>query len=296
VKVLALRRADVCVGCSAALPVGSQAGWDAASRTVRCLACAGALFTDVTAQLVTTGVREEPSAAVDQRLLPDVRLAVGNVGGASAQREYERRSQRREQRIRSKHPRLAGLILALNSEPVSTRVWAQGADGERAVAAKLDELAGEHVAVLHDRAMRRPDGRPSRANIDHIAVAASGVWVIDAKTHHGSLQVRRSGGIFSARVEKLFIAGRDKTSLLEGLAKQVTAVTTELAAVDANVPVRGVLCFVGTERPWFGETIAGIPLVGRRGLGKLLKAAGDLTAQDRADLAEFLATRFAVAP
>jgi hypothetical protein len=37
-------------------------------------------------------------------------------------------------------------------------------------------------------------------------------------------------------------------------------------------------------------------LVGRRGLGKLLKAAGDLTAQDRADLAEFLATRFAVAP
>jgi hypothetical protein len=58
-------------------------------------------------------------------------------------------------------------------------------------------------------------GRPTRANIDHIAVAATGVWVIDAKTHRGALQVRRSGGLFTPRVEKLYIAGRDKTSLLD---------------------------------------------------------------------------------
>jgi hypothetical protein len=275
--------------------VGSRAGWDAASRTVRCLACAGALCTGAAPQLITAGPREEVPDVVDPALIPGVRPTVGDVAGASAQREYERRSGRREERIRSKHPRLGGVILALSNEPASTRVWAQGADGERSVGAKLDELAGEHVAVLHDRAMRRPDGQSSRANIDHLAVAATGVWVIDAKTHHGSLQVRRSGGIFSARVEKLFIAGRDKTSLLEGLAKQVAAVATELAAVDANVPVRGVLCFVGTELPWFGDTIAGIPLVGRRGLAKLLKATGDLTAQERLDLADFLATRFAVA-
>lgn len=117
--------------------------------------------------------------------------------------------------------------------------------------------------------------------MDHIAVAPSGVWVIDAKTHRGALEVRRSGGQFSPRVEKLFIGGRDRSGLVEGLAKQVAAVSDELARVGAPMIVRGALCFVGTELPWFGSShLAEVPLVGRRGLGKLLAAPGDLTAQD----------------
>jgi hypothetical protein len=172
-------------------------------------------------------------------------------------------------------------------------VWAQGAQGERAVAAKLDELAGEHLIALHDRTMLRADGRPSRANIDHLAVTASGVWVIDAKTHQGSLEVRRSGGLFSPRVERLFINGRDKTSLLDGLTRQVDCVRSVLREVDSPVPVGGALCFVGTELPWFGSSeIGGVPLVGRRGLGKLMKRPGELTAADREALAEFLDRRF----
>lgn len=141
--------------------------------------------------------------------------------------------------------------------------------------------------------MHRPDGRKSRANIDHIAVAASGVWVVDAKTHQGALEVRRSGGLFSPRVERLYIRGRDQTKLVEGLAGQVAAVATELTTVGADVPVRGALCFVGTELPWFGSSsIAGVPLVGRRGLAKLLRGPGDLAAPDREALAQFLAARF----
>ncbi len=70
--------------------------------------------------------------------------------------------------MRTSHPKLGGLLLALSKEPVSTRVWAQGAAGERAVAAKLDELAGEHLIALHDRARLRPDGKLSRANFDHL--------------------------------------------------------------------------------------------------------------------------------
>jgi hypothetical protein len=182
--------------------------------------------------------------------------------------------------------------LALYDQPATTRVWAQGARGERAVAAKLDELAGEHVTAFHDRVLLRPDGRRSRANIDHIAIAAGGVWVIDAKTHHGALQVRRSGGLLTPRVEKLYIAGRDKTSLLDGLARQVEAVSSRLSMVSTTVPVRGMLCFVGTRLPWFGETIRGVPLVGRRGLAKLLKRPGDLTDDDREAVADFLAGHF----
>jgi hypothetical protein len=212
--------------------------------------------------------------------------------GASAQREFDRRVQRREETVRAAHPKLGGLLLALFNEPTSTRVWAQGASGERAVAAKLEELEGEHVTALHDRSMVDANGRRTRANIDHIAVAATGVWVIDAKTHRGALQVRRSGGLFTPRVEKLYIAGRDKTSLLDGVTRQVEAVASQLATVGATVPVRGALCFVGTELPWFGETIGGVPLVGRRGLAKLLRQAGEFARDDREALAAFLAGRF----
>jgi hypothetical protein len=144
------------------------------------------------------------------------------------------------------------------------------------------------VVALHDRKMLRSDGRASRANIDHIAIAASGVWVIDAKTHKGALEVRRTGGLFSPRVEHLYIGGRDKTKLLDGLQAQVDAVRAVLAAVNAMAPVRGVLCFVGTELPWFGESIAGVPLLGRRGLAKLMKQPGELASGDRDDLARYL--------
>jgi hypothetical protein len=219
-------------------------------------------------------------------------VPAASLAGVSAQREYDRRAKRREAQVRAAHPKLGGLLLALSDEPTSMRVWAQGANGERAVGAKLDELEGQHVVSLHDRSMLRPDGTRSRANIDHIAVAAGGVWVIDAKTHRGTLRVRRSGGLFTPRVEKLYIASRDKTSLLDGLDRQVETVSSQLVSVGAAVPVRGALCFVGTELPWFGETIRGVPLVGRRGLAKLLKQSGEFARDDRESLAAFLASRF----
>jgi hypothetical protein len=282
-KVLVLQRSDVCVGCATELPIGTRAGWDPRSRTVRCLAC---LDSPVAPDASVRAI--EPASVQDA---PSLR----GPGGGSATREYQRRVERRDQLVRAAHPRLGGLILALTNEPTSTRNWAQGAAGERAVAATLDELVGDHLAVLHDRVMRRPDGRLSRANIDHLAVSASGVWVIDAKTHRGALEVRRSGGLFSPRVEKLYIAGRDKSSLLGGLGAQVASVRAELATVHADIAVRGALCFVGTELPWFGQSIDGVPLVGRRSLAKLLKRDGDLTSDDRDLIAQFLAARFPAA-
>jgi Nuclease-related domain len=306
-KVLALRRPDTCAGCGTDLPAGTKAAWDAEARTVRCLPCSTA--SDVSApvrphtavgaddalqdvQQVEPRTPSPPIAPHPARPVTVSALQPRQVAGGSAQREYDKRSQRREAAIRSRHPRLGGLVLALTNEPASTRVWAQGAHGERAVAAKIDELAGEHLIALHDRRMLRPDGRPSRANIDHLVVTAAGVWIVDAKTHHGTLEVRRSGGLFSPRVERLYIGGRDKTTLLDGLAAQVEAVRAVLDSVSADVPVRGALCFVGTELPWFGSSIGGVPLVGRRGLGKLLTQPGDFAPDDRAALAAYLEGRF----
>lgn len=276
-RKLELRRADRCAYCAANLDVGTTAYWDATKRTVTCAPC----FDGRPTRPRTVNTLQTPPA-----------VPPAPAAGASAQREYEHRSQRREERVRAAHPKLGGLLLALFNEPATTQVWAQGANGERAVAAKLAELEGEHVSALHDRSMLDARGRRARANIDHIAVAATGVWVIDAKAYRGVLQVRRSGGLLTPRVEKLYIAGRDQTSLLDGLARQVDAVSAQLAAVGASVPVRGVLCFVATELPWFGETIRGVPVIGRRELAKLLKKPGDLGGQDREAVAAYLASRF----
>src|SRR3954470_20416472 len=149
-KVLTLRRPDVCAGCAAGLPAGTQAGWDAQSRTVRCLECGGAPFRAPACQATYEEPQPSPRAdtAVGSALVVTSTSAMtgsplsadGGALGASAQREYERRAKRREDRVRARHPRLGGLILALSDAPVSTRVWAQGAAGEGGVAAKADAL------------------------------------------------------------------------------------------------------------------------------------------------------------
>jgi hypothetical protein len=268
VKLLALRRDDTCASCGSALPAGTKAYWDATARQTTCSSCIEGVTVPVQPQAVLEPV--ETSTA-----------------GSSARREFERRTARREAAIRERHPRLRGLLLALFDDPSSTKVWAQGARGERLVGRKIDELAGEHLVALHDR--RIPG---TKANVDHMAITACGVWVVDAKSHTGRLEVRRSGGLFSPRVAKLFISGRDQSRLLTGLQKQVDLVRLALIEVDAPIEVRGALCFVDTELPWISESIGGVPLVGRRGLAKLLKREGTLTSEDREAVASFLASRF----
>jgi len=218
------------------------------------------------------------------------------VAGASALREYENRRARRDARIRSRHPRLGGPVLALGEAPQHQRAWATGANGERLVGRKLDELAGQDLRVLHDRRMRDENGRLLRSNLDHLLIAPSGVWVVDAKSYRGTLQIRRSGGLFRPRVESLWIAGRNRSTLLDGVLRQALAVRRELEVVRAGVPVHGAMCFVGTELPWFGTiSIAGVAIVGRSGLATLVRRQGDLDGEDRANLAEYLAGRFPAA-
>jgi Nuclease-related domain len=71
---------------------------------------------------------------------------------------------------------LAGVVLALSEDPSSTRVWERGSVGERKLAAALGIIDRDDVIFLHDR--RVPH---TRGNIDHIVVAPSGVYVVDAK-------------------------------------------------------------------------------------------------------------------
>jgi hypothetical protein len=74
----------------------------------------------------------------------------------------------------------AGILVALTAVSGRRRDidrWTRGADGEASTAELLGVLPTRRWAVWHD--LRVPG---SRANIDHLVVGRSGVWVVDTKT------------------------------------------------------------------------------------------------------------------
>jgi nuclease-like protein len=213
--------------------------------------------------------------------------------GRSARREAERSRERRHL-SGSSRPRLLSALLGPSAEEkrllAREKRWATGARGEEMVAEALARRCPD-VPLLHDRRMPR-----SRANIDHIAVAASGVYVIDAKRYRGKIEVRRP--LFGA--PKLMIAGRDNTKLVDGLAKQVASVEAALADLAPEVPVHGCFCFVAPEGfladsglPMLRTLeINGYRLFYLRRLAKRLNSSGPLTPARAHDLHAALAGRF----
>ncbi|MDR0594414.1 MAG: NERD domain-containing protein, partial [Bifidobacteriaceae bacterium] len=199
---------------------------------------------------------------------------VEGVAGDSARREFERRKQRREDRVRSQHPRIGGFLLAVSDDPQSTKAWDVGANGEEALGQRLNQAAGPLLRVLHDR---RVPG--SRANIDHIAVAPSGIWVIDAKKYQGRPQLDVSGGLFTARKEKLLVGRRDCTGLVAGVLRQIEPVKSILSQAGLDAPIQAVLCFVEADWPLFGGAIQtqGVRVIWPGRLIKLLSAPGPLS-------------------
>ncbi len=190
--------------------------------------------------------------------------------GSSARREYERRRNKREERIRAKHPKIGGLIVALSDDPQSTKAWASGARGEVALGAHLDKHASEQVVVLHDR--RLPG---TRANIDHLVVTGGGVFVVDAKRYVDQRpDLRVQGGLLRPRIETLTVGGRDRTKLVVGVLSQVERVAEVLG--DESIPVFGVLCFVEADWPLVGPffTVRGVRVVAPRKLSALIDEVG----------------------
>lgn len=287
-----LRYAGRCGLCSLTLAPGTHAFYDSESKSVTCDSCA---------HVVTVGMTEAPAvpvaATVDAPASTDVYVpdtgdasaspAVVGTAGASARRNYDRRHQAREERIRAAHPRIGDLLLAVSDDPQSTRAWATGAVGEERLAARLDAAAGQELRLLHDR--RIPG---TRANIDHIAIAPSGVYVIDAKRYKGRPDLRVEGGLLRPRVEKLVVGSRDCTKLVDGVLGQTDVVRATLAEAHVDVPVFGVLCFVEADWPLIGGdfTTRGVYVVWPKKLHKRLTSAGPCDEALIADLHQRLAS------
>jgi hypothetical protein len=235
-RLLRLRYEGACVTCSTELPRRTEAWWYAEKKEIVCTSCRPA-------DAVALGKSEtSASGEIEVEVVEAPPLTALGEAGASARRESDRRKQNRDEQTLKKHPRVGKLILAVTDEPQATRAWGKGASGEEALGARLSALASERLVVLHDR---RVPG--SRANIDHLAVAPGGVFVIDAKHYSGRLEKRNLGNIFRSDV-RLYVGRRDCTKLLHGVEDQAEVVRDALRPAGfVDAPVRPVLCFVGAE-------------------------------------------------
>jgi len=254
-----LRYAATCSRCSAALPPKTRAVWNKERREATCEPCLEKPLT--------------PAAT-------EVSLDRGRPG-ASAALEGKRRRDKREAQINADHPRIGKLILAVTDAPQSKRAWETGAAGE------LDRLRDEGIGVLHDRRIPK-----TRANVDHVVIAPSGVFVVDAKRYGGKVERRDRGWIF-ARDWHLYVNGRDKTKLVTGMDAQVAAVRASVAATTfADVAVIPVLCFVDSDWGLLGApfSVGNVYVTWPKDLHKLLRRAGTLGPDDIAALEIALAT------
>jgi hypothetical protein len=151
----------------------------------------------------------------------------------------------------------------LAGERQSTKAWARGAVGEERLGDRLDSLVSRDLAVLHDR--RIPG---TNANIDHMVITRSAVWVIDAKRYSGRPTQKIEGGVLRPRSEKLLVGRRDRTKLVDDVLRQVSLVQS----ATTDIAVIGALCFVEADWPLIGGafTSRGIQILSPKRLAEVL--------------------------
>jgi len=300
-RELRLRYAATCHTCRAALPPGTRASWNPVSRSTRCLNCSSAV-NDAT--VIDLAVDHPPKCKEASTFVePD-----WGVAGGSSQRQYDRQEHRRRARLRanwrwvvaaSAVGGVAGGVLTATTHshgplfvvlgvllpitkcwptPQHIAAWRSGAVGERQVGARLEALRSTGVLTIHDRRVPR-----RQTNIDHIAVASSGVFVIDTKNVTGKVAPTDRG---------LRVGGRRRDDMITAMSGQVTVVREALA--DQAMPdelIRPVLCFTRADLPWLRPRPGGVALLQPRGLVRLLRRPGPLSADDVKRIATVLAER-----
>lgn len=127
--------------------------------------------------------------------------------------------------------------------------WRRGAGGEVATADLLAHLPRRFI-TLHDRQIPG-----SRANVDHLVIGPTGVWLVDSKAYRATLRVRRGAAW----------AGEHQ-------------VPTEPAAWEAErvgrllgVPVRSVVAVHGAGLRRRGVVTDGVPVIPARRLCRRLR-------------------------
>lgn len=159
---------------------------------------------------------------------------------------------------------------------------------QAAVSALLDAATAKGVLSLHNR---RVPGR--RGRIEHIAVGAAGIYVIDVlHFKNASIEVRPAGD--DAGTDDLVVGGRVMTAAVRAVAQRVEVLRLILVAAGLeNVPVTGALCFVDGLLPLSVADlqVGGMHVLRPNGLTALVAGSGAFGPEDRATLHEFFTER-----
>jgi hypothetical protein len=249
---MALRRDDECATCGCAVPAGSTAWRISTERTVRCVRCRPSGDVPPDSGSSTPRPATATAAVASTGALPPPPLIDVGTAGISARKEYERRAAKAERQVEARWGtgRIGRIAKALAAEPSSTTAWAKGADGEQRLGRRMADDLSDVAVVLHDR---RVPG--TKGNIDHIVIAPSGIWIIDAKNYIGKVERRDVGGWLHTDV-RLFVNNRDRTKLVDGLGWQVDAVRRVVEPIGfGQVPIRPALCFTDAEWGLFSKPI-----------------------------------------
>jgi hypothetical protein len=254
---LRLRYPAVCATCGIALSPRSEAFWNRETKQATCLACG-----------------------------PSVSVVEAGAAGASAAAEGERRAARRVEQVRRRYGDHAAAVAEKVAAPEVAESWEKGSIGESKLAAYVARKVGDQVIALHDRLIPG-----TKRNIDHIFVAPTGIWVVDAKAYSGQV-VKREVGPLWRRENEVLIGGRNRTKLAEGVDKQVGCVLAALQGDPAakGTNVYGALCFVGAE--WrlldFPFRVGTVWVIYPGALCKRLKKAGPRSRESLEHLARRL--------
>ena len=244
VRRLTLRYPAVCSVCGVALSRGAVAMWDSETKTATCLACVPG----------------------------EVSIDAG-IAGASAIAEGERRKRRRVDEARSLYgDHAAHVAEQMAGRDPSIGAWTKGGSGESRLAEFIEREVGDRVIALHDRLIPG-----TRTNIDHLYVAPTGVWVVDAKAYKGKVVKRDVGPIWRTE-NKVYVNGRDRTTLAKAMDKQVEAVLAALRP-DPEAKGHGRACGALLRRVGLGP--ARLPVPGRDGVGDVPQSAPKALAQGR---------------
>jgi hypothetical protein len=109
---------------------------------------------------------------------------------------------------------------------------------------RTDRNRDERAVVLHNR--RIPG---TRDIIDHVVIAPSGVWVVDAIGLSGKVAERKVGG-WLKQESRLYLGDVDQSSLLAAIDQKSRAVERLLEHVDASgLSVDRAACFTAAEWP-----------------------------------------------
>ena len=125
------------------------------------------------------------------------------------------------------------------------------------------------------------------------AEATRQVDLLDGDAKHLKGQIRRQtrGGILRPRTEHLIVAGRDRTTLIDGMHRQLTRVRD---AVGEGTDVSGMLCLVDADGlPLLSTiTVADVLVAGTRAASKLARRPGTLRPDEVAELGRRVAAAF----